>query len=355
MILNRYLIKEILQAFIATLLVLMLIIVGNTVARLLGSVSEGQLPADALGILVFIGSVKGAIQLAPIALLIGMMLAFGRLYRDNEISSMHASGIGPGQFFKAIFLLLTPLTLLLATLVLYVLPLLETSRQEITAEIKQRPEASGIPVGEFMHAQSGDRKFTIFVEALDEKNVVMENFFLHMEDARDKRAMLASKAVLFIDHKSGDRVLQIRDGSRYDQSKADKTFTIFKFGEHGIRVPPLNTDVNERLGAKPTINLLSSDDVKDSAELHWRFGVILSAPIMALLAFPLSYTTPRQGRFGKLAVGILLYALYANLLITGKSMLEDEKIPSIFGLWWVHIPFLLLSLWMVWRRYGGLR
>lgn len=355
MILNRYLIKEILQAFIATLLVLMLIIVGNTVARLLGNVSDGQLPADALGVLIFIGSVKGAIQLAPIALLIGMMMAFGRMYRDNEISSMHASGIGPGQFFKAIFLLLTPLTLLLATLVLYALPLLETSRQEITAEIKQRPEASGIPVGEFMHARSGDRTFTIFVEALDEKNVVMENFFLHMEDAKDKRAMLASKAVLFIDQKSGDRVLQISDGSRYDQSKADGTFTIFKFGEHGIRVPPLSTNVSQRLGAKSTITLLRSDDVKDSAELHWRFGVILSAPIMALLAFPLSYTTPRQGRFGKLAVGILLYALYANLLITGKSMLEDEKIPTIIGLWWVHLPFLCLSLWMVWRRYGGLR
>ncbi len=355
MILNRYLIKEILQAFIATLLVLLLIIVGNTVARLLGNVSEGQLPADALGILVFIGSIKGAIQLAPIALLIGMMLAFGRLYRDNEISSMHASGIGPGQFFKAIFILLTPLTLLMSALVLYTLPLLETSRQNITAEIKQRPEASGIPVGEFMHAQSSGRKFTIFVEDLDEKNVVMKNFFLHVEDPTDKRAMLASSAVLFIDQKSGDRMLQISGGSRYDQNKQDKTFSIFKFGEHGIRVPPLNTDVNQRLGAKPTTTLIGSTDVKDTAELHWRFGVILSAPIMALLAFPLSYTTPRQGRFGKLAIGILLYALYANLLITGKSMLEDEKIPSILGLWWVHIPFLLLSLGLVWRRYGGLR
>jgi lipopolysaccharide export system permease protein len=103
------------------------------------------------------------------------------------------------------------------------------------------------------------------------------------------------------------------------------------------------------------VTLIGSDDAKDTAELHWRFGVILSAPIMALLAFPLSYTTPRQGRFGKLAVGILLYALYANLLITGKSMLEDEKIPSILGLWWVHLPFLILSLGLVWRRYGGLR
>lgn len=355
MILYRYLIKEILQAFVATLLVLMLIIVGNTVARLLGDVSDGELPADVLGELVLIGSIKGAIQLAPIALLIGMMLAFGRLYRDNEISSMHASGIGPGQFFKTIFLLLTPLTLLLSFLVLSTLPTLETTRQEITAEVKQRPEASGIPIGEFLHAKSGANSFTMFVETLGDNDVVMKNFFMNIEGPANNRSMIAKEAILFIDQKSGDRVLQITDGTRYEQHKIDETLTIIKFGEHGLRVPPLSTSTNTRLGSKPTLSLIGSDDAADTAELHWRLGVILSAPIMALLAFPLSYTTPRQGRFGKLALGILFYALYANLLITGKSMLEDGKIPAIFGLWWAHLPFLLLSLWMVWRRYGGFR
>lgn len=355
MILNRYLIKEILQAFIATLLILLLIIVGNTVARLLGDVSSGQLPSDALAVLVFIGSVKGAIQLAPIALLIGMMLAFGRMYRDNEVAALHASGVGPGQFFKAIFLLLFPLTLLLAFLVLSTLPTLELSRQNITNEIKQRPESSGIPVGEFMHSRSGGRTFTIFVETLDEQNVVMKKFFMQTENDNETQVMMAEQALLFIDKASGQRVLQINNGSRYDLDKSDDAYTIFTFAEHGIRVPSLSTDTRQKLSAEPTLSLLRSADVQDQAELHWRFGVILSAPIMALLAFPLSYTTPRQGRFGKLALGILLYAVYANLLITGKSMLEDEKIPAMLGLWWVHIPFMLLSLFMVWRRYGGLR
>lgn len=355
MILNRYLIKEILQAFLATLLVLLLIIVGNTVARLLGNVSSGQLPVDALGILVLIGSLKGAIQLAPVALLIGMMLAFGRLYRDNEVSAMHASGIGPGQFYQAIFILLLPLTLFLAVQVLYVFPLLEQSQKAITSEIKQRPESSGIPVGEFMHSQSGGRSFTLFVESLNEQNVVMNNFFMQTDDGKEKRVMMAEQALLFIDQASGERVLQISNGSRYDQKVSDGSFTLFKFSEHGIRVPSLISGVDQELSAAPTLSLITATDAPSNAELHWRFGIILSAPIMALLAFPLSYTTPRQGRFGKLAVGILLYAVYANLLITGKSMLEDDKIPGLLGLWWVHIPFIILSLWLVWRRYGGLR
>ena len=355
MILNRYIIKEILQAFVATLLVLLLIIVGNTVARLLGSVSSGQLPSDALGVLIFIGSVKGGIQLAPIALLIGMMLAFGSMYRDNEVAAMHASGIGPEQFFKAIFWLLLPLTIALSILVLYTVPQLEQTRQNITTEIKQRPESSGIPVGEFMQSRTGDKTFTLFVEALDEKNVVMQNFFMQTENPDGTQVMMAENALLFIDQQSGERVLQINNGSRYDKDKSTGEFTLFTFSEHGIRVPSLVANTNQKLSSEPTIALLGSNDPEYQAELHWRIGVILSAPIMALLAFPLSYTTPRQGRFGKLAIGIVLYAVYANLLITGKSMLEDGKIPSWLGLWWVHAPFVMLSLWMVWRRYGGLR
>jgi lipopolysaccharide export system permease protein len=73
---------------------------------------------------------------------------------------------------------------------------------------------------------------------------------------------------------------------------------------------------------------------------------------MAFLAFPLSYSTPRQGRYGKLALGIVLFAVYFNLLITGRSMIEKASIPAALGLWWVHGLFVLLAGWLLWRRYG---
>ncbi len=147
MIIQRYIVREIMSTFAATLLVLLLIIVGNTFVRLLGKVSGGGLPLDALGKLVFLGSINGLIKLVPIALLIGMMLAFGRFYRDHEISAMHSSGMGPKQFYKGIFLFVGPLTLVIAGLTLFVIPGLERTSNNVKQEIQQRPEAAGIPVG----------------------------------------------------------------------------------------------------------------------------------------------------------------------------------------------------------------
>lgn len=352
MIIQRYLLREILQAFVGTLFVLLLIIVGNTFVRLLGSVSSGDLPVDLLGRMVLMGSINGAIQLVPVALLIGMMLAFGRLYRDHEISALHASGVGPTQFYKGIFLFVLPLTLLLAAMVLYVVPTIEQATQNIKTEVKQRPEASGIPVGEFMHTKVGDTRFTIFVEKLGDENVVMEHFFMHSGTTDKTTVLTAKKALLFIDQKNGERVLQINDGSRYDHDLNNNEFTIFHFGEHGLRVPSATLSTNRKLVAVSTQELFNRNTIESKAELHWRLAVILSAPVVALLAFPLSYTTPRQGRFGKLALGILLYAVYANLLITGKSMIEDGKIPAYVGLWWVHLIFISLALWLVRKQYG---
>ena len=377
MIIQRYIVREIMSTFAATLLVLLLIIVGNTFVRLLGKVSGGGLPLDALGKLVFLGSINGLIKLVPIALLIGMMLAFGRFYKDHEISAMHSSGMGPKEFYKGIFLFVGPLTLVIAALTLFVIPDLERTSNNVKQEIKQRPEAAGIPVGEFMHSKAGDRRITLFVEDIDEKNVVMQRFFMHLKDNNDKAQakeitddieaqnnktqttdddveiiLSAQQALLYIDPKNGNRIVKIENGSRYDNNKTTGEMSVFSFAEHGIHIPALEVNISKDLEAEPTFSLLKQNDRESLAEIHWRLALIFSAPVMALLAFPLSYTTPRQGRFGKLAFGILLYAVYANLIISGKSMLEDGKIPIWMGLWWTHLIFIALSLWLIKRQYG---
>ena len=379
MIIQRYIVKEIMSTFTATLFVLLLIIVGNTFVRLLGKVSGGGLPIDALGKLVFLGSINGLIKLVPIALLIGMMLAFGRFYRDHEISAMHSSGMGPKQFYKGIFLFVGPLTLLIAALTLFVIPDLERTSNNVKQEIKQRPEAAGIPVGEFMHSKAGSKRITLFVEDIDEKNVVMQRFFMHLQERDtgpknsnpeltadqdiniDKQKddidiiLSAQQALLYIDPNNGNRIVKIENGSRYDNNKTTGQMSIFNFAEHGIHIPALEVNIKKDLEAEPTLSLLKQNDRESIAEIHWRLALIISAPVMALLAFPLSHTTPRQGRFGKLAFGILLYAVYANLIISGKSMIEDGKIPAWLGLWWAHLIFIVLSFYLIYRQYGNRR
>lgn len=352
MIINRYLFKEIALSFSATLLVLTLIIVGNTFVRLLADASTGDLPADLVGSLLWFGSLKQLIRLVPVALLIGMMLAFSRLYRDSEMAALRAAGVAPRHFYRAIFSFVLPLSLLLAALVLFVSPWLEQRSLDLRREINERPEAAGIPAGEFVTSGSASNNYTALAESIDPSHTIMERFFIRVQDDAKEVLIWARSAVLFIDSGSGERVLQIRDGYRYETDPLQGGMTVVKFAEHGLRIPLRNYTGSSNLGSIPSQTLLQSPDLPAQAELQWRVAVILSAPLLAMVAFPLSYTAPRQGRYSKIAVAILLYALYANLLATVKGMIERGDFPAFPGLWPIHLAMLGLSFWLLRKYYG---
>ncbi|UOG92135.1 MAG: LPS export ABC transporter permease LptF [Candidatus Thiothrix sulfatifontis] len=352
MIINRYLFKEIALSFAATLLVLTLIIVGNTFVRLLADASSGNLPADLVGNLLWLGALKQLIRLIPVALLIGMMLAFSRLYRDSEMAALRAAGFAPRHFYQAIFSFVLPLTLVLAVLVIVVSPWLESNNAELRREINERPEAAGIPPGEFVSSGTAERNYTALAESIDPSRTVMERFFIRAQDGAKEVLIWAKSAVLFIDSGSGERVLQISDGYRYESDPEQGGMTIIRFGEHSIRIPLRNYNASNSLAAVPILQLWQQTDNASQAELQWRAAVIISAPLLALLAFPLSYTAPRQGRYGKIAVAILIYALYASLLATVRGMMERGDFPLLPGLWWIHLLVLGLAFWLLHKYYG---
>jgi lipopolysaccharide export system permease protein len=55
-----------------------------------------------------------------------------------------------------------------------------------------------------------------------------------------------------------------------------------------------------------------------------------------MLAVPIARLRPRRGRYTRVVWGILLYAIYANLLIAGRTFIEQDSVPAWLGLWWVH-------------------
>jgi lipopolysaccharide export system permease protein len=94
--------------------------------------------------------------------------------------------------------------------------------------------------------------------------------------------------------------------------------------------------------------LLGSGDAGERAELQTRVSWPLMTLVVALLALPLGRLRPRQGRFARIWVAVLLFALYANLLQVAGLWLERGRTPSWLGLWWVHALAALL-VWLALR------
>jgi lipopolysaccharide export system permease protein len=99
----------------------------------------------------------------------------------------------------------------------------------------------------------------------------------------------------------------------------------------------------------PTSQLFGSDQPGLRAELQWRISVIFLIPVLTLIAVPLSRVDPRQGRFARLVPAAMLYGLYFMLLQVSRDALEDGSLPAFVGLWWVHVIFVGVAIWLLMR------
>jgi lipopolysaccharide export system permease protein len=97
------------------------------------------------------------------------------------------------------------------------------------------------------------------------------------------------------------------------------------------------------------MHLLRSPKPEDVAELQWRLSTPLSTLLLALLAVPLSRTTPRQGKYVKVVAAVLIFAFYYNITIVAKNWIEKGVLNAVPGIWWVQVSLAGLILVLLWR------
>jgi len=66
--------------------------------------------------------------------------------------------------------------------------------------------------------------------------------------------------------------------------------------------------------------------------------------VLALVALPLGRFRPATSRFYPLWLGVPVFALYFNLLITAQLWVVQQALPRWLGLWWVHLVFAVAAL-----------
>ena len=104
---------------------------------------------------------------------------------------------------------------------------------------------------------------------------------------------------------------------------------------------------------KSTLALLESALPADRAELQWRISLPLSLIVLGLLAVPLSRSSPREGRYARLGIGLLIYIVYANMMSIASVWVLRGAVSEWLGMWWVHGTVALLALLLL-AREGGM-
>lgn len=359
-ILDRYIFREIAQTWLSVTAVLLFILLTNQFARVLGDVAKDKLPKDAVFQLIGLTALQYLTILVPIGLFLSVMLGLGRLYRDSEMPAMMACRVGPAGIYRPLLWLLIPLALGVAWLSMEVAPRALVAVERIGVEARRQADLSSLEPGRF--TSTGSDGAVVYVEEVSGPGKV-GNVFMQRRTAEGIVELVTAERGEQQDSDDPDtRFFVLFDGHRYEGVPGTADFRIMEFEEHGIpyRLPSVDEPLPEPR-AMPTVDLLTPSSREELAELHWRIGVPLSTVILAILAVPLSRSQPRQGRYGRIAVGLLVFIIYFNLLSAGKAWLEQGSVHPAVGLWWAHAIMLLLALGMLashngwYRRLSGRR
>src|SRR5690606_14361755 len=132
--LDTYLFREFAQSTFAALVVLMIVSLGGVFADVLGDIARGRVPAglmlSQLGLMVL----NYLPLILPLGLMLGLLLAVGRLYRDSEMPVLVATGVGPRRLLRPLMMLVLPVVGAIAACSLWLGPWANGYAQRMVAE-----------------------------------------------------------------------------------------------------------------------------------------------------------------------------------------------------------------------------
>ena len=349
---DRYIAGEISKPLLIFCPALLFLFANFTAIRYLNLVASGLLPADAVLPLLLLGLAMALEILLPIGFHISVVVGLSRLYTDSEMTAFFACGISPMRIFRVVAVVSLLVALLMACLTLYMRPWANGLRYLLERQAVAEFNFADLKPGHFYENPSGNR--VLFFQAIDPDSGRMQRVFMQTISGDTVTIVSADEAFHQPrdDGRAGGFLVCIRARS-YDLSSSQDGMSWTVSPELVVKLDnPDDVPIGYKRKAAPTWQLAHSLASPDIAELQWRLSTPVFAFLMGLLGFPLSRARPREGKYAKLFMSAVSYAVFYNLQLIAKTWVEQGVVKPIPGLWWPDLLLALLVVGLLWNRPG---
>lgn len=330
-------------------LILALLFAGYSLAGILSNAVSGLLPMGAVAALTGLKVIIALEVLTPISLFIAVVVGFGRMQADSEITAMLSLGIGPKQFLTPVIGLACAMAIGVASLSLFARPWAYRTAHDISLRAASTLNVNAMEAGTFYASKDGNQ--VVFLGQRAGPRAPANRVFVAQRLGDQTMVISAAKATPIAIRANGQHNVQLENVRiyRFDKSQPTQNQT--------LQAMQLTVDLtNSTIGpsvysavAASTAHLIGSSLPADVAERQWRFSTGISTLLLALLGAILSRSRPRQSRYARFGPAILAYSVYYLLCTTARTWVEHGDVGTFPGLWWVP-TLLALSIVCIW--YG---
>lgn len=354
-ILSLYIIREISLLFLLGIVIFTLVLL---MARLITLtdlvVSRGVPLADVSRMILYLVP-SFLVFTIPMAFLLAVLLAFGRLSADNEIVVLKAGGISLFQMLPpVIFCAFIAVLLGLGTSTIGV-PWgnsafkdlsLQVLKSNITATIREKTFWDDIP------------GVVMYTDKYDEQSRTLKGVIIH--DGRNSdhpMTIFARDGVVMSADGSQSLLFALHEGSIHVAGDAG-LYRLVHFGEYSMTVGEKTG--NRSISRNESDLWLSElqrqikdpgtpvkDRLKMLSELQSRFTFPVASLVFAILAVPLGIQNRRSGKSGGFTISIAIILTYYVLMSVVRTFAERGVVPPVVALWVPNLVFLAVGLYFL--------
>jgi lipopolysaccharide export system permease protein len=348
LIINRYIMREIIKPTMTICVVLIFIFGCYTATRYLADAVSGQLPGTTVLIFILLKIVIALEVLLPTTLYLCVVIAFGRMYKDSEMTALSACGVSKAQVLWPVFMISLMIAVVVSCLSLYIRPWAYQQFFMLRAQAEANFDLKRMKGGTFYEIEEGAR--VIFAEKVDQQKDKAKRVFIRTERDDNLQIIYAEKASQHLEPSTGKQIIVFTDGHLYEFTRRGKKGRIIQFAQSAM---PLEANENikpkYRIKSAATGSLAFSDDSEEIAELQWRLSTPLATILLALIGVPLSRSSPRRGKYAKVMLAVVIFAFYYNLSAIIKKWVEKGVLDTLPGIWWVQLLLAGLLLLLLWQ------
>ena len=334
---------------------------------------------------------------APMAILVAVVMTFGRLAQDNEILALKVSGHTFFSIVKTPLLITILFMLFLMFFNNYILPESNHRMRNLMLDVSRKRPAIRLPEGVFSNDFPGysvyighkdesrsqlydvtiyDLRNGIMITApkgelkdYEQDNIVqfiLYNGELHQlaEDSKYQRTNFSRQTINMAvntdmirkerSYRNDDELNFFALRTRIKEIKAEVESTKADINRIGVRAIEdfLDQDYNSleaaRFNIEKKANLLKGQLRKLSSymvEQHRKFSVAFACVLFVLIGAPLGYLFKRGGIAGVL-LGIMLFSLYYIMVLGGQEFADRRGFSPVIAMWLPDLILLLAGIYL---------
>lgn len=279
----------------------------------------------------------------PMAMLLSVLLTYGRMNTDNEMIVLRGSGMS----FRGISMPVTYLGIACFILSLamsfYLSPKGSTLLRGKVSEILTIRAPMTIEEGIF------NTSFKDIIILVKEKPAPdrLSGIFIMDERKKEEHKVIVAKEGRIVPEQ-GSLAFSLSSGHIYITKK--DVFTEISFGKYHFKLNPSMESAEKKNSELTPMELLAASKkfpekrVQFFLEFYRRLSMPAICLIIIFLGPSLSLMAGKSGRLGGLTVGLSVFAVYYMLLLYGENLARSGKLPHFAGAW---MSFAVLGLFSI--------